>query len=86
MPQAYGLAPWPVEIGAEFVHGANSKFTEVVKGFGLTFTERGWPDYWYFGKERRLTDNDGVDDEVNKVCGQRKRPCTYGTNAMSNYE
>jgi hypothetical protein len=41
----------------------------VVKDFGLKFTEKGWPDWWYFGEERRLVKDDDVDDEVDKVRG-----------------
>lgn len=64
----HGLAPWPVEAGPEFVHGSRSKFSEVVKDFGLDFVEKNWPDYWYFGKERQLVNDEQVDDEVDKVC------------------
>ncbi|KIY95491.1 hypothetical protein MNEG_12471 [Monoraphidium neglectum] len=70
MPYAllHGLAPWPIEAGPEFIHGAeNHKFNQVVKDFGLKFTEKGWPDWWYFGEERRLVKDDDVDDEVDKV-------------------
>lgn len=33
----------------------------------MKFTEKGWPDWWYFGAERRLVRDDDVDDEVDKV-------------------
>lgn len=54
-------------MGPEFVHGANSKFTRVVEPWGLGFTEKPWPDFWYFGREQRLTDNNGVAKEVEQV-------------------
>lgn len=34
---------------------------------GLQATEKPWPDFWYFGKEQRLTDNEGVAKEVDEV-------------------
>lgn len=49
------------------MHGANSKLTEVMQQHGLQSTEKPWPDYWYFGKEKRLTDNEGVAKEVDEV-------------------
>jgi hypothetical protein len=54
-------------MGPEFVHGANSKLTEVMQQHGLQASEKPWPDYWYFGKEKRLTDNEGVAQEVDEV-------------------
>lgn len=29
------MAPWPIQLGAEFVHGANSAFTRVTKDFNI---------------------------------------------------
>ncbi|KAI8469401.1 MAG: amine oxidase-like protein [Monoraphidium minutum] len=66
--QIHGLAPWPIEAGPEFVHGAeNHKFNQVVKDFGMKFTEKGWPDWWYFGREGRLVKDADVDEEVNQL-------------------
>jgi len=50
------------------VHGAeNHKFNQVVKGWGIQFTEKPWPDWWYFGAEKRMVKDDDVEDEVDKV-------------------
>lgn len=66
--QIHGMAPWPLEAGAQFVHGAEPhKFNRVVKDFGIKFREVPWPDWWYFGRERRMVKDDDVDDEVDKV-------------------
>lgn len=67
--QLHGFTGWPIEIGPEFVHGAHSKLTELLDQYGLKATEKPWPDYWYFGKEQRLTDNSGVAPEVDEVSG-----------------
>jgi hypothetical protein len=68
-----GLAPWPVEAGPEFIHGNQSTFTDVVKDYGFTYTEKDWPDWWYFGKEKKLMKDDDVDEEVNQVRGRASR-------------
>ncbi|WIA08987.1 hypothetical protein OEZ85_008401 [Tetradesmus obliquus] len=65
--QLHGFTGWPIEVGPEFVHGANSKLTEVMQQHGLQATEKPWPDFWYFGKEQRLTDNEGVAKEVDEL-------------------
>eukprot|EP00878_Enallax_costatus_P027136 GHUV01029188.1.p1 GENE.GHUV01029188.1~~GHUV01029188.1.p1 ORF type:complete len:433 (+),score=137.10 GHUV01029188.1:367-1665(+) len=65
--QLHGFTGWPIEVGPEFVHGAHSKLTEVMNQYGLSATEKPWPDYWYFGKEKRLTDNEGVATEVDEL-------------------
>ncbi len=56
-----------MEAGPEFIHGNKSTFTEVVKDYGFKYTEKEWPDWWYFGKEKKLMKDGDVDDEVNKV-------------------
>jgi hypothetical protein len=65
--QLHGFTGWPIEVGPEFVHGSKSKFTEVVQDYGFTFTEKPWPDFWYFGQQKLLTDNEGVAKEVDEV-------------------
>mmetsp|Transcript_16926 Transcript_16926/g.36620 ORF Transcript_16926/g.36620 Transcript_16926/m.36620 type:complete len:442 (+) Transcript_16926:98-1423(+) len=78
--QVHGLAPWPIEAGPEFVHGSNSILVELLKEAGYNFTEKGWPDYWYFGKEKELVHDTQVDDEISKVhelfaeCGDLTHP------------
>lgn len=64
------MAPWPIEAGPEFVHGSNSVFVELTKKMGVQFVEKGWPDWWWFGKERKLVHDDEVDEEVDKVGGR----------------
>jgi hypothetical protein len=65
--QLHGFTGWPIEVGPEFVHGSKSKFTEVVADYGFEFTEKPWPDFWYFGQQKLLTDNEGVAKEVDEV-------------------
>eukprot|EP00877_Chromochloris_zofingiensis_P015153 jgi/Chrzof1/9892/Cz04g19260.t1 len=65
--QVHGLGPWPIEAGPEFIHGNNSTFTEVVQDFNFEFIEKPWPDWWYFGRERRLIDSTTTDEEVERV-------------------
>lgn len=65
--QLHGFTGWPIEVGPEFVHGSKSKFTEVVQDYGFTFTEKPWPDFWYFGQQKLLTDNEGVAEEVDEL-------------------
>lgn len=67
--QLHGFTGWPIEVGPEFVHGAHSRLTQVLDKYGLKSTEKPWPDYWYFGKQKLLTDNEGVAQEVNDVSG-----------------
>ncbi|KAG2437442.1 hypothetical protein HXX76_006092 [Chlamydomonas incerta] len=69
--QVHGMAPWPIEAGPEFVHGRNSVLVKLAEThMGVTFTEKEWPDWWYFGKEvggQGLINDEQVDDEVDKV-------------------
>ncbi len=90
--QVHGVAPWPVEVGPEFVHGNKSKFTEVVKDFGFNFTEKPWPDWWYFGRDGKLVnDDDGVDADIERVGlttathslpSTCKLPCDHACNCL----
>ncbi|BFI42826.1 protein MpOMT24 [Marchantia polymorpha subsp. ruderalis] len=50
-----GLAPWPVEIGPEFLHGTqNSSIKKLVDEMGCVQRELNFPDYYYIGHEGRL--------------------------------
>ena len=61
------MGGWPVEAGAEFVHGNTSAFTRLCAEFAredasrgqshrsLRFNEKPWPDRWWFGRHNRLT-------------------------------
>eukprot|EP00891_Asterochloris_glomerata_P008389 jgi/Astpho2/8389/e_gw1.00122.39.1_t len=77
-----GVAPWPVETGPEFVHGARSCLKAVLDEMGCKMREYAWPDHWYFGKERRLADSRYEDYELQRVhklfeeVGARKLPAT----------
>ncbi len=42
--QLHNMAPWPVELGPEFVHGRHSAFVHYAQQLGVTFSEREWPD------------------------------------------
>ena len=36
------------------------------------FTEREWPDWWFFSKEKKLVHDEHVDSKVGKVSGMGK--------------
>lgn len=59
-----GLAPWPIEAGAEFLHGSKSIIKSVVDEMGFTQTEYSYPDFYYLGKEDQLLTNTKA--EVNR--------------------
>ncbi|MEW5316230.1 MAG: hypothetical protein WDW38_007611 [Sanguina aurantia] len=68
--QAHGMAPWPIEMGPEFVHGANSVLVDMAKEHGITFQEREWPDFWHFGESTGgagLVFDGEVDEEIEKI-------------------
>ncbi|PNH04269.1 putative polyamine oxidase 4 [Tetrabaena socialis] len=71
--QVHGFAPWPVEVGPEFVHGRNSTFVRLAESaMGVQLREKDWPDFWHFGAEggaggQGLVADANVDDEVAKV-------------------
>lgn len=53
--QIHGVAPWPLEAGPEFVHGAKSLLVDVLtEGLGIKLYERDWPDHIYWGRDQRL--------------------------------
>lgn len=46
----------------------------------IKFTEKPWPDRWYFGREKKLVKDEDVDDEVNKVrVSDFKETCVFET-------
>lgn len=46
-----GLAPWPIQLGPEFIHGSeNSLIKDLLDGMGWKLREHDWPDYWYFAR------------------------------------
>lgn len=64
------MAPWPIEMGPEFVHGANSILVDMAKEHGISFQEREWPDFWHFGETTGgagLVFDGEVDAEIEKV-------------------
>jgi len=52
--QVHGVAPWPLELGPEFVHGARSPLVDVCRGIGMQFKEVAWPDHVYWGADKAL--------------------------------
>ncbi|KAK9802009.1 hypothetical protein WJX73_010413 [Symbiochloris irregularis] len=52
--QVHGMAPWPVELGPEFVHGANTSLAGILDAIGCKQQEKEWPDYFYFADDRKL--------------------------------
>ena len=58
-----GLAPWPVDVGAEFVHGGNRALKRLLAEAGCRLTEYAWPDRWWFaGEEGGLVQDGGGSD------------------------
>lgn len=49
-----GLAPWPIEAGAEFIHGSKSSIKKLVDEIGCTHTEQSYPDYYYLGRDDKF--------------------------------
>jgi hypothetical protein len=84
------MGGWPVEAGAEFVHGNTSAFTRLCAEFAsedasqgqshrsLRFEEKPWPDRWWFGRNRKLTTEEP--EEIEKLhelmdgAGDEKNP------------
>lgn len=53
--QLEGLAPWPIQLGPEFIHGAeNSLFKDEIDRLEWKLQKKEWPDWWYFKKEKKL--------------------------------
>ncbi|KAL3134987.1 hypothetical protein ABBQ32_007941 [Trebouxia sp. C0010 RCD-2024] len=62
--QVHGIAPWPVEAGPQFVHGANSSLMTMLNQMQCGIKEYPWPDWWYFGKEHRFVKAPEKDEGV----------------------
>ena len=43
-----GFADFPVELGAEEIHGDNNVFYRLAKNAGATFTDESTSDYYFF--------------------------------------
>lgn len=67
--QVSGVAPWAIDVGPEFIHGSKSILASLVQSMGFECTEKEWPDWWYFGKEKKLVQDSRVDGEVEQVHG-----------------
>ena len=64
--QLHGFAPWPLQLGAEFVHGGeNNVLVRLIERLGWSYRTLEWPDRYYFGT-RRDTENDDDDDTNTK--------------------
>ena len=58
MKQLHGFAPWPVQLGAEFVHGGeNNCVVEIFEKLKWPIKTLEWPDRYYF-------ESDGTDNET----------------------
>ena len=50
--QVEGLAPWPIQLGPEFIHGdENNALKELCDELGFGYRTLDWPDRYYFGGE-----------------------------------
>ena len=63
-----GLAPWPVEAGAEFVHGGNRALRRLLARAGCRLTEYAWPDRWWFDGEGKGLVREGKDGRAAWCC------------------
>ena len=58
--QLHGFAPWPLQLGAEFVHGGeNNVLVRLIERLGWSYRTLEWPDRYYFGTRGELGDGDG---------------------------
>ncbi|MBK9793697.1 MAG: NAD(P)/FAD-dependent oxidoreductase [Sphingobacteriales bacterium] len=60
-----GFADFPVELGAEEIHGNNNVFYRLAKNAGATFTDESTSDYYFFknslkNEQQANTDNDFI--------------------------
>ncbi|GAQ86734.1 hypothetical protein KFL_003080050 [Klebsormidium nitens] len=63
-----GIAPWPVEVGPEFLHGGDSSsIKKLVDAMGCKQREYPFPDRYYFGRERRWLPSDSDNPDVERV-------------------
>ena len=64
-----GIAPWPINLGPEFIHGdENSMLKNFVDAQGWGCREYEWPDRYYFGgAERRLITAAEADSDADIV-------------------
>ncbi|KAL0045848.1 hypothetical protein WJX82_006614 [Trebouxia sp. C0006] len=65
--QVAGAAPWPVEAGSQFVHGANSSLKEMLDEMQCGIKQYDWPDWWYFGKQRRFLHAPEEDEDLKRT-------------------
>ena len=62
--QLTGLAPWPLQLGPEFIHGdENNVLKAFVDAKGWKYDVLEWPDRYFFGKEKQLVDAETADKE-----------------------
>ena len=69
--QIHGVAPWPLELGPEFIHGVKSIVVDACTDVGMKLNEVLWPDHVYWGDEKRLfrvgDQEDAEFEEVDKL-------------------
>ena len=54
MTQLHGFAPWPIQLGAEFVHGSeNNVLVKMFDQMKWPYRSLEWPDSYYFGGDER---------------------------------
>ena len=60
MAQLHGFAPWPLQLGAEFVHGGEENvLVRLFERLGWSYRTLEWPDRYYFGIRSGELDPDG---------------------------
>ena len=58
--QLHGFAPWPLQLGAEFVHGGEENvLVRLFERLGWSYRTLEWPDRYYFGIRSGELDPDG---------------------------
>ena len=76
--QVHGVAPWPLEAGPEFVHGANNPLVRILQEDAhMKLHEKVWPNKFYWGKRLVGTDGDGGDalNKLNHLMFEVVRTC-----------
>lgn len=57
--QLRGVAPWPLEAGPEFVHGAQgSVLVDILREAGAALSEREWPDVYHLAGKGAVSEAD----------------------------
>ena len=66
MAQLHGFAPWPLQLGAEFVHGGeNNVLVRLFERLQWSYRTLEWPDRYYFGPRSDETNDERFENDDN---------------------